>query len=323
MVGRQAGHRAGLRLGLEAQRRPADGLALRQHALPDQERPGDQRWAQLDPDQLGVAGEGRPHAGRHPGEAGRLLSSAGQHLDADAAAAGCASRRAATSGPSRSNIITNGVVQAQGVAARYADRARAQRRLLGHEADRCSGRSTGSSRRAAATRCWPPTRPASSTRSAPAPHSSCRRTRSTGSMADPKLKSELMSFDQSATMFISRQHAPAPPEGSPGADGARPGAGATNDHRRGAEATPTSPPTPSSQKASSAGSRTSGRRTTSRAAKNCWPTPATPTARGFPEITFTYNTSDQWKPLGEYLQQRWKETLGSTSSSTRWSWRSS
>jgi oligopeptide transport system substrate-binding protein len=35
-----------------------------------------------------------------------------------------------------------------------------------------------------------------------------------------------------------------------------------------------------------------------------------PEGRGFPEITFTYNTSAQWKPLAEYLQQRWKETLG-------------
>ena len=35
-----------------------------------------------------------------------------------------------------------------------------------------------------------------------------------------------------------------------------------------------------------------------------------PDGRGFPEITFTHNTSDQWKLLGEYLQQRWKETLG-------------
>ena len=35
-----------------------------------------------------------------------------------------------------------------------------------------------------------------------------------------------------------------------------------------------------------------------------------PDGRGFPEITFTYNTSAQWKPLAEYLQQRWKETLG-------------
>jgi oligopeptide transport system substrate-binding protein len=35
-----------------------------------------------------------------------------------------------------------------------------------------------------------------------------------------------------------------------------------------------------------------------------------PDGRGFPEISFTYNTSAQWKPFAEHLQQRWKETLG-------------
>jgi len=35
-----------------------------------------------------------------------------------------------------------------------------------------------------------------------------------------------------------------------------------------------------------------------------------PDGRGFPEITFTYNTADVWKALAQYLQQRWKETLG-------------
>jgi oligopeptide transport system substrate-binding protein len=35
-----------------------------------------------------------------------------------------------------------------------------------------------------------------------------------------------------------------------------------------------------------------------------------PDGRGFPEITFTYNTQDVWKALAQYLQQRWKETLG-------------
>ena len=34
-----------------------------------------------------------------------------------------------------------------------------------------------------------------------------------------------------------------------------------------------------------------------------------PNGQGFPEITFTYNTADVWKTLGQYLQQRWKETL--------------
>jgi oligopeptide transport system substrate-binding protein len=37
-----------------------------------------------------------------------------------------------------------------------------------------------------------------------------------------------------------------------------------------------------------------------------------PDGRGFPEITFTYNTADVWKALAQYLQQRWKETLGIT-----------
>ncbi|MER3449702.1 MAG: peptide ABC transporter substrate-binding protein [Chloroflexota bacterium] len=35
-----------------------------------------------------------------------------------------------------------------------------------------------------------------------------------------------------------------------------------------------------------------------------------PNGQGFPEITFTYNTSAAWKALGEYLQQRWQQTLG-------------
>ncbi len=37
-----------------------------------------------------------------------------------------------------------------------------------------------------------------------------------------------------------------------------------------------------------------------------------PDGRGFPELTFTYNTADVWRALGQYLQQRWKETLGIT-----------
>jgi oligopeptide transport system substrate-binding protein len=37
-----------------------------------------------------------------------------------------------------------------------------------------------------------------------------------------------------------------------------------------------------------------------------------PDGRGFPEITFTYNTADVWKALAQYLQQRWKDTLGIT-----------
>jgi oligopeptide transport system substrate-binding protein len=35
-----------------------------------------------------------------------------------------------------------------------------------------------------------------------------------------------------------------------------------------------------------------------------------PEGRGFPDLTFTYNTSEQWRLMGEHLQQRWKETLG-------------
>lgn len=37
-----------------------------------------------------------------------------------------------------------------------------------------------------------------------------------------------------------------------------------------------------------------------------------PEGRGLPDITFTYNTSEQWRLLAEYLQQRWKDTLGIT-----------
>src|SRR5262249_48286851 len=37
-----------------------------------------------------------------------------------------------------------------------------------------------------------------------------------------------------------------------------------------------------------------------------------PDGRGFPEITFTYNTADVWKALAQYLQQRWRDTLGIT-----------
>jgi oligopeptide transport system substrate-binding protein len=35
-----------------------------------------------------------------------------------------------------------------------------------------------------------------------------------------------------------------------------------------------------------------------------------PDGRGFPDLTFTHNTSDVWRLMGEHLQQRWKETLG-------------
>jgi len=35
-----------------------------------------------------------------------------------------------------------------------------------------------------------------------------------------------------------------------------------------------------------------------------------PEGRGFPDLTFTYNTSEDWRLLGEHLQQRWKDTLG-------------
>lgn len=37
-----------------------------------------------------------------------------------------------------------------------------------------------------------------------------------------------------------------------------------------------------------------------------------PDGRGFPELTFTYNTADVWRTLAQYLQQRWKDTLGIT-----------
>jgi oligopeptide transport system substrate-binding protein len=35
-----------------------------------------------------------------------------------------------------------------------------------------------------------------------------------------------------------------------------------------------------------------------------------PDGRGFPELSFTYRTSDEWKLLAQYLQRRWKDTLG-------------
>ena len=35
-----------------------------------------------------------------------------------------------------------------------------------------------------------------------------------------------------------------------------------------------------------------------------------PGGSGFPELTFTYNNSAQWKLLADHLQQRWRETLG-------------
>lgn len=34
-----------------------------------------------------------------------------------------------------------------------------------------------------------------------------------------------------------------------------------------------------------------------------------PNGQGFPELVFTYNTADSWKAMGQYLQQRWKDTL--------------
>ena len=37
-----------------------------------------------------------------------------------------------------------------------------------------------------------------------------------------------------------------------------------------------------------------------------------PDGKGFPGITFTYNSNPQWKLLAEYLQQRYKEALGIT-----------
>jgi oligopeptide transport system substrate-binding protein len=37
-----------------------------------------------------------------------------------------------------------------------------------------------------------------------------------------------------------------------------------------------------------------------------------PNGQGFPTITFTYNTSAEWRTFAEYLQARWKETLNIT-----------
>ena len=35
-----------------------------------------------------------------------------------------------------------------------------------------------------------------------------------------------------------------------------------------------------------------------------------PDGRGLPELTFTYRSSDVWRTAAQYLQQRWKDTLG-------------
>ena len=43
---------------------------------------------------------------------------------------------------------------------------------------------------------------------------------------------------------------------------------------------------------------------------SCWPRPATPTARAFPETTYLYNTDDKNQAVAEALQQMWSNVLG-------------
>jgi oligopeptide transport system substrate-binding protein len=128
-------------------------------------------------------------------------------------------------------------------------------------------------------------------------------------LADPKLKAETIVFDQSATMFIAlntrRPHLKDPRvrqalgmalqretiikdvlkrEGKPaytlqpeGIAGRKPELWPKEDVNR---------------------------------AKQLMAEAGYPNGAGFPELTFLYNTSAQWKQLAEHLQQRYKETLG-------------
>ena len=68
------------------------------------------------------------------------------------------------------------------------------------------GRPTPSSRRTAPSRCWPPTRPARSTRPAPASARACRPRQIDRIMADPVLSQQLKNFKQSGTYFFIVNH---------------------------------------------------------------------------------------------------------------------
>ena len=128
-------------------------------------------------------------------------------------------------------------------------------------------------------------------------------------LADPKLKSELTTFDQSATNFITinnlRPHLNDPR--------VRQALGQALDRpsiiesvlKRAGKPAYTVHPTGIAGRNADVWPKDDVA-----AAKKLLADAGFPDGRGFPEITFTYNTSAQWKPLAEYLQQRWKETLG-------------
>jgi oligopeptide transport system substrate-binding protein len=128
-------------------------------------------------------------------------------------------------------------------------------------------------------------------------------------MADPKLKSELKTFDQSATNFISvntrREHLKDPR--------VRMALGQALDRTQIVNQVLKRPGEPAYtlQPKGIVGRKPElWPKDDLPAAKKLLADAGFPDGRGFPAITFTYNTSAQWKPLAEYLQQRWKETLG-------------
>ena len=128
-------------------------------------------------------------------------------------------------------------------------------------------------------------------------------------MSDPKLKNEVKIFDQSATNFISvntrREHLKDPR--------VRMALGQALDRPKIINEVLKRPGKPAYtlQPEGIVGRRPEiWPKDDVAAAKQLLAEAGFPDGRGFPEITFTYNTSAQWKPFAEYLQQRWKETLG-------------
>jgi oligopeptide transport system substrate-binding protein len=127
--------------------------------------------------------------------------------------------------------------------------------------------------------------------------------------ADPKLKSEMITFDQSATMFIAvntRQ---------PHLKDPRVRLALSQSLERpkiiGEVLKRDAQPALTLQPEGIVGRKPDlWARDDLASAKKLLADAGFPDGKGFPEITFTYNTSAQWKPLAEYLQQRWKEALG-------------